>query len=323
MKERGAFTITADASVAGQRLDVVIAVSIPDCSRSFSANLITGGDVRVNGSAKKPGYRVKAGDEITGRVLVPKPVEFVPEPVEIKVLYQDVYIVVVNKQAGLVVHPAPGHPTGTLVNGLLYQFPELQGTGDALRPGIVHRLDKDTSGTLVVAKTPAAHENLSAQFKSRSVRKEYSALVYGKTTADSGVITFSVGRHPRDRKKMSIRSRKPREAETFWQVQERFQGSTLLTLDLKTGRTHQIRVHCAAIGHPLVGDAVYGGRKKRLRGRRFKENAEVLAAARRQMLHARRLEFAHPATEERMSFVSPLPDDMKNLLQRLREYKSR
>jgi 23S rRNA pseudouridine1911/1915/1917 synthase len=213
-----------------------------------------------------------------------------------------------------VVHPAPGHACGTLVNALLNHCPDLGGIGAELRPGIVHRLDKDTSGTLVVAKNAVAIDNLSAQFKNRSVRKDYLALVRGEMAADSGAIRLPIGRHPEDRKRMSTRSRKSREAETVWRVARRWRGCTLLELHLKTGRTHQIRVHCAAIGRPIVGDSVYGRRKATADS---VEIQALFASARRQMLHAWRLEVAHPRTGEPMRFESPLPEDMERLIAKL------
>jgi 23S rRNA pseudouridine1911/1915/1917 synthase len=190
--------------------------------------------------------------------------------------------------------------------------------GDAIRPGIVHRLDKDTSGTMVVAKTAAAHQNLSEQFKSRQVRKTYLALVHGIPKGNSGIIDFPIGRHPVDRKRMSTASRSGRSAETRWQVKERFTGTALLKVDIRTGRTHQIRVHCAAAGHPVVGDTVYGGRRPADRHCRDKAVADLLNSAPRQMLHARRLELDHPVSGERMVFDSPLPDDMSGLIDALR-----
>jgi 23S rRNA pseudouridine1911/1915/1917 synthase len=219
-----------------------------------------------------------------------------------------------------VVHPAAGHDSGTLVNGLLYHCLDLGGIGDELRPGIVHRLDKDTSGTLVVAKNAAALEHLAAQFKNRSVRKDYLALVHGMMAAESGTIRMPIGRHPVDRKKMSTRSRKGREAETGWRVARNLSGFTLLELHLKTGRTHQIRVHCAAIGHSIVGDPVYGQQRS---AAALPAIQALLAQVRRQMLHAWRLEIDHPATAQRMRFESPLPEDIKRLIKELEAESSK
>jgi len=323
MKAPIAFTIIVDDATIGKRLDVAVAVNVPECSRSLAANLIAGGRIRVNSIVKKPGYPVKAGDRISGCIPPPEPVDFAPEPMEINCIYEDEHLLVINKQAGRVVHPSPGHFTGTLVNGLLYHFPELRGAGGEQRPGIVHRLDKDTTGTLVIAKTPKVLEKLASQFKLRSVKKEYLTLVYGDLTPDHGEISFPIGRHPVDRKKMSVRSRKGRHAETSWQVRERFDEATLLKLHIKTGRTHQIRVHCKAIGHPVVGDTLYGGRRRRLKQVKDDGIKSILASAERQMLHAEKLEITHPVSGERMTFVSPVPEDMTQLIKALRGIKSR
>jgi len=309
MPYKGAFTILVNEHESGMRLDVIIASHISDCSRSFSASLIQKGEILVQGEVKKPGYRVKTGDNISINIPAPEPVLSEPEPGDIDILYEDKHIIVINKEPGLVVHPAPGHNKGTLVNRLLYHCPELEGIGGKLRPGIVHRLDKDTSGTIVAAKNDAAHINLAAQFESRKIKKLYLALVYGVVKSESGSISLPIGRHTSDRKKMSTVSRKSRSAETFWKVIERFNGATLLELDLKTGRTHQIRVHCAAINHPVLGDPVYGGKKAA---------KKLHTSVPRQMLHAWRLEFAHPVTGEAMSFESPVPPDMGKVIEMLR-----
>jgi 23S rRNA pseudouridine1911/1915/1917 synthase len=309
------FSILVNHCDQGKRLDVVVASNLPACSRSRAAQLIAGRHVVVDGQSKKPGYRVRSGDRIHGTIPPAEPLDIVPEPLSLNILYEDSHLVVVNKPPGLVVHPAPGHYTGTLVHALLYHFPDLCDIGGKQRPGIVHRLDKDTSGVMVVAKTGAAHEGVAQQFKSRQIRKEYVALVYGEMPAASGRIDLSIGRHPTDRKRMCAGSPKGREAETAWQVLEQFGAITLLSLRLHTGRTHQIRVHCAAIGHPIVGDPVYGGRKlAKVNLRR----ADLLSGVSRQMLHARRLEFFHPTTHQPMVFEAPLPDDMQALIDALR-----
>jgi len=311
MTRGGEFSFLTDAACSGIRLDVFLAERLPDCSRSFAGQLIAGERVKVNGQARKPGYRLKAGDTVSGCIPPPKPSGYLPESIPLHILYEDHDIVVINKPPGLVVHPAPGHASGTLVNALLYHCPDLGAIGEEMRPGIVHRLDKDTSGTLVVAKNATALEHLAAQFKERSVRKDYLALVHGDMPADCGTIRLPVGRHPVDRKRMSTHSRKGREAETGWRVVRRLVGFTLLELRLKTGRTHQIRVHCAAIQRPIVGDPVYGRRKAPA------DRVEIqalLASVGRQMLHAWRLEIVHPRTGERMRFEAPLPDDMERLI---------
>jgi 23S rRNA pseudouridine1911/1915/1917 synthase len=278
--------------------------------------LIAEGLVRVGGHRKKPGYRLQEGDCISVRIPAPAPPsKHLPEPIPLDVLYEDERIVVVNKPAGLVVHPAPGHAGGTLVNALLHRCPDLSGIGGELRPGIVHRLDKDTSGVLVVAKDAAAQEGLSAQFKNRSVKKTYLALVWGSFPERAGVIDLPVGRHPTARKKMSTRSRRGRSAETRWEVVERFCQSTLLQVRIFTGRTHQIRVHLSSVGRPVLGDPVYG--KKSASGGRAKV-ADRLGKIGRQMLHAWRLGIRHPSTGEEMTFEAPLPEDFSGILAELR-----
>jgi len=318
MLHKGAFTILVNEHESGRRLDVIITSHISNCSRSFSAGLIQKGEILVQGKVKKHGYRVKTGDNIRVNIPSPELVIAEPEPHNIDILYEDKHIIVINKEPGLVVHPAPGHNKGTLVNRLLYHCPELKGIGEKLRPGIVHRLDKDTSGTMVAAKNDAAYINLAAQFKSRKIIKIYLALVHGVVKAESGSISLPIGRHPSDRKKMSTISRKSRSAKTFWKVIERFNKTTFLELDLKTGRTHQIRVHCAAINHPIVGDPVYGGKKT---AKKFlaKNTSNKTISAPRQMLHAWRLEFTHPATGKAMSFESPIPLDMEKIIETLRD----
>jgi 23S rRNA pseudouridine1911/1915/1917 synthase len=323
MSRNGAFSIFVAKSDQGQRLDVLVASHLSDCSRSFAANLISNAKIRVNGQPKKPGYRVKTGDNIQGQIPAPEPIGFKPEPIEIDRLYEDKHLIVINKPPGLVVHPAPGHYSGTLVNALLYHCPDLKGIGGALRPGIVHRLDKDTSGALVVAKSADAHEHLARQFKARTIQKNYLALVFGEFEETDGTIRLSIGRHPTERKRMSTQSRKRREAETQWNICEKFKGITLLALHLKTGRTHQIRVHCAAMDHPIVGDPVYRPRKLMQNITKTYSTlpasmVDAVKAVKRQMLHARRLGFIHPKTGEEMVLEAPVPRDMAALLDKLR-----
>lgn len=297
-------------------MDALVAACVSECSRSLAADLILKGEIRVRERIKKPGYRVKPGDEIRGCIPRPEPVSYLPEPIELDILYEDGHLIVINKQPGLVVHPAPGHYTGTLVNALLYHCPDLKGIGGKLRPGIVHRLDMDTSGVLAVAKNAEAQDHLSAQFKSRTVKKTYLALVHGEVRPDAGTVSLPIGRHPVHRKKMSTHAARAREAETAWRVKERFPGATLLEVSLKTGRTHQIRVHCAAIHHPVIGDEVYGSRgaEKNLP----KAVSFVIRSANRQMLHAWRLEFSHPATGQGILIEAPVPQDMAGQIAGLR-----
>ena len=320
-----AFRICVKSSDEGQRLDVLLASLLSDYTRTFLAGLIADGHVRVNGRPQKAGYRVKPGESISGTIPAPVPIEFKPEPIPLNIIYEDDHIVVVNKQPGLVVHPAPRHYSGTLVNGLLHHCPDLGGIGGELRPGIVHRLDKDTSGTLVVAKNDNAHTGLSRQFKSRKVKKDYLALVYGHMKYPTGSTKLPIGRHPVDRKRMSTVSPRGRTAETQWKTREEFEEFALLEVHLKTGRTHQIRVHCSALHHPIVGDKVYGPRKpeKIIAANRSQTDTilQILKSVKRQMLHAWRLGFQHPHTGEEVSFESPLPEDMAAIIQRIRDLR--
>ncbi len=319
---KGAISILTTAGDAGQRLDTVVARHLADCSRSMAAALIRNGAIRVQGVVRKPGYKVKGGENIAGQIPPPETIALQPEPIPLSILYEDEHVIVLNKQPGLVVHPAPGNYRGTLVNGLLYHCPDLEGIGLERRPGIVHRLDKGTSGAMVVAKNQVALSRLAEQFKARQVAKTYLALVYGEMPSASGTIDLPVGRHPVDRKKMSVHSRRGRKAETRWWVEQRFGGLTLVGVDLKTGRTHQIRVHCAAMKRPIVGDPAYCTKKT---ARQHLSHMKVdnalkllLEGARRQMLHAWKLAFVHPQTRAQMSFQAPLPADMEALLAALR-----
>ncbi len=305
-----------DIPHSGQRLDRVLAELLPDCSRSYLAQLIRSGALVVNQETRKPSYRLGLGDVITGSAPPQEPVRYLPEPMNLDIRHEDAHLLVVNKPAGLVVHPAPGHPSGTLVNGLLAHCPELQPAEETIRPGIVHRLDKDTSGIMVVAKKRRAHEALAHQFKQRLVRKHYLALVRGCTKTKNGAIDLPIGRHPTDRKKMSTITRRGRPAHTRWSVRQPFDGATLLTLELKTGRTHQARVHCAAIGHPILGDPVYGGRHH-ADATLPPAVREALAMVGRQMLHAWRLSFKHPDSGREMTFEADLPKDMQQILKLL------
>ncbi len=297
------------------RLDVYLASHVSDLTRSAAAHLIQQETVRVNDARKRSAYRVRSGDRVEGRIPSPAIVRLQPQPIDIHILHEDRDMVVVNKQPGLVVHPAPGHPDGTLVNALLHHCPDLQPIKGEIRPGIVHRLDKDTSGLIVAAKNPRAHARLTAQFARRRVRKIYLALVCGQPSTDSGHIELPVGRHPIDRKRMSTTSRRARTAVTEWNVSRRYSGLTLLELNLKTGRTHQARVHCAAVGYPIAGDPVYGGRKalKQLP----RSVTDLMQAVSRQMLHAWRMEISHPVSGQVMHLEAPIADDMQSLLENL------
>jgi len=315
-----AFSFEVQASQAGTRLDVLIAREIEDCSRSFATLLIRDGRVTVDDRGRKPGYVVKAGETVSGQIPEPVMPDIAAEAIPLNILYEDAELLVVNKDPGIVVHPAPGHGSGTLVNALMNHCPDLSGISGSLRPGIVHRLDKDTSGALVVAKTTKAMAHLTGQFKSRSVGKYYLALVYGSPGEREGSVDLPIGRHPQERKCMSVNTRSPRAALTLWRTVERFDGVSLLGLDIRTGRTHQIRVHCQAIGHPVIGDPVYGNRgAQRQLSRRSPEMFRAAASASRQMLHARRLTIRHPADDRRLIIDAPLPPDMDALINRFRD----
>ena len=284
------------------RLDYYLAGLGLDLTRSRLRQLIDSGDVLVNGATVKPAYRVRPGDRVMVSVPPPKPSIAVPQDIPLTVIYQDADLVVIDKPTGLAAHPGPGHPDRTLVNGLLALCPDIQGIGGEIRPGIVHRLDKDTSGLMMAAKTETAHHNLSQQIKERRVEKGYLALVEGAPESDSGVIEAPIGRDPRRRTRMAVTAG-GRESRTGYRLLERAGRYSLLELQLHTGRTHQARVHLAWLGHPLLGDAVYGKRSPLLP---------------RHFLHAHRLAFAHPATGEPLEFRSPLPDDLQAALEEAR-----
>jgi 23S rRNA pseudouridine1911/1915/1917 synthase len=285
---------------AGRRLDVLLAELEPELSRAQAQRLIERGDVTVGGRRSKPAHRVREGEEIEGRVPAPGGAGLEPEPIPLCIVHEDADLIVVDKPAGLVVHPAPGHASGTLVHALLHHCADLSGVGGVARPGIVHRLDKGTSGLLVAAKHDRAHRALAAQFKLHSIDREYLALVRGAPRAQSGEIDAPIGRHPSDRKRFSTRARLGRAARTRWSVERRLAGYTLLRVRLETGRTHQIRVHLAAAGLPIAGDPVYGGGRRGAR----------LPGLGRPALHAALLGFDHPRSGARLRFESALPGDL-------------
>jgi 23S rRNA pseudouridine1911/1915/1917 synthase len=314
MSPQGEFVIKVGLSDAGQRFDRIVSLYRSECSRSFAAALIQDGHITIQNNIKKPGYRVKTGQTIHGRIPVYAPPSLQAEDIPLNILFEDSHLIVIDKPAGLVVHPAPGNDSGTLVNGLLYHCPELGGVNAERRPGIVHRLDKDTTGTMVVAKNRVTLENLSQQFKEREVKKTYLALVHGVLGSNSGSISLPIGRHPKDRKKMSTISSRGREAITNWHVKIRYPTATLLELELKTGRTHQIRVHCTSMHHPIIGDAVYTYARYGKKKRNESPQETLLRSAKRQMLHARHLSFIHPVEKQSMSFTAPIPGDMQSLM---------
>lgn len=296
-----------------ERLDQFVARSVQGITRSAAQRLIEEGRVTVDDRVEKPSLKLRGGERVV--VTVPPPAPAVPEAEEIPlvVLYEDGDVVVVDKPAGMVVHPAAGNPGGTLVNALLAHCTDLSGIGGEIRPGIVHRIDKDTSGVLVVAKNDRAHESLSRQFHDHTVKRVYLALVYGSPREDKGRIEGAIGRHPTDRKKMSGTARHGKHAVTHWRVAARFTGVTLLRLRLETGRTHQIRVHMAEAGFPLVGDEVYGG-AGRINNLRDPVLRKLIRELGRQALHAKTLGFVHPVTGEYLEFDTELPEDMARII---------
>jgi 23S rRNA pseudouridine1911/1915/1917 synthase len=309
-------TYTVTDKHVGKRLDIFIAHYEPHISRSRIQNMIREGQAVVNGRTEKAGYKVKSGEKISLELPEPTVREVLPENIPLSVVFEDDYMVVLNKPPGLVVHPAPGNYTGTLVNALLFHYgtlPSLGGTGgpgsERERAGIVHRLDKDTSGVMVVARTPEVLRALSAQFKERVVQKKYLALVAGVIKKGSGSIEVAIGRHVKERKRISVHTSSPREAITLFKVKERFPNATLIEIEIKTGRTHQIRVHMAHAGYPVLGDRTYGGV-------RVMKLDDISIS--RQMLHAESLSLLHPVTGHPLTFIVPPPADMAELIDRLR-----
>lgn len=302
------YTFTVEAA-AGRRLDVFLAAKLPQFSRARLQALIASGHVTVappgaENVRVRAAHRVRAGDQITVQIPPPSPATLEPEPIPLAIVYEDDDLLVIDKPAGLTVHPGAGRHTGTLVHAVLAYCPDLPGIGGEHRPGIVHRLDKDTSGLLVVAKTDRALASLQAQMQSRRARRDYLALVHGRVARTQGTVDAPIGRDPRHRTRMAIVA-SGRQAVTHYRVAERFADATLLEVSLGTGRTHQIRVHCASLGHPVVGDPVYGRRPNPW-------------GLRRQALHARRLTLSHPVTGSEMVFTAPLPADIEAALGLLR-----
>ena len=308
MEQSGAEIRRLEAAAGGERLDRYLADAWSDLSRTAVQRLIDEGHVTVNGSRVASSHRLRAGDAIEVHIPPPQPVELEPEAIPLDVLYEDADLLVINKPAGLVVHPGAGNRTGTLVNAVLAHAPDLTGIGGELRPGIVHRLDKDTSGVIVVAKHDQALRDLQRQFKRRFVEKRYQALVFGSLPQDEGLIEAPIARDRRQRQRMAVQAG-GKAARTRWHVRARYRDAsgqryTLLDVELLTGRTHQIRVHLAWMGYPLAGDAVYG-------------HARAAAAAPRQFLHARELILDHPVTAERLRFEAPLPAELQQVLDTL------
>ena len=296
------------------RLDVFVSGKYPSLSRSQVKKMIEDGEIRLNGLVvSKAGLKLRTGDVVEFALRPAQPWQVAAQDIPLHILYEDRHLLVIDKPAGMVIHPAPGHREGTLVNAILHHCDDLSGIGGVIRPGIVHRLDKDTSGVLLVAKNDETHRHLSEQFREHRVKKTYKALVFGSPVEEEGTITLPVGRHPEDRKKMSTRSRRGKEAVTRWRVAGRYGETTLLDVDIETGRTHQIRVHLSSMGHPVVGDRVYGG-GGRLKSIRDQALRARLSAMPRQALHAWRIAFSHPVDKREMEFVAPLPEDMRHLM---------
>jgi 23S rRNA pseudouridine1911/1915/1917 synthase len=297
---------------SGSRLDQFLARSL-GFSRARLQKLLKSGRVLVNGESRPASYRVRPGDTVVVSVPEPAPSFLAPEALPLAILFEDADLLVVNKPPGLVVHPGAGHRAGTLLNALVHHCPDLQDIGEVSRPGLVHRLDKDTSGLIVVAKTSLAHANLVAQFQAHAITKHYQALVWGRLAEAEGEIDREVGRHPTARQKMSVHPRRGKRAVTFWRVLQEFPGPlSLVELSPQTGRTHQLRVHLASLGHPVLGDATYGGGVSRLAGN--PKLASLKPLVHRQLLHAWRLGITHPRTGEPMAWEAPLPEDFQSVV---------
>ena len=298
--------LRASEESKNQRLDAFLASSLDGLTRSQATRLIESGEIAVNGRAVSKSYKLAGGEDIAVTLPEPEPVEAVPQDIPLDVVYEDADVIVVNKPSGMVVHPAPGHPDGTLVNALLYHCAgTLSGIGGALRPGIVHRIDRDTSGLIIAAKNDAAHQYLSAQLADHTLARTYECIVVGKLREDRGTVDAPIARHPTDRKRMAVVAG-GREAVTHWEVIARYPGYTHVRCRLETGRTHQIRVHMAYIGHPILGDTVYGAKKE-------------VPGLTGQCLHAVGLRFLHPRTHEIVELSCPLPDEFTRMLQKIRK----
>ena len=298
--------LRASEESKNQRLDAFLASSLDGLTRSQATRLIESGEVAVNGRAVSKSYKLAGGEDIAVTLPEPEPVEAVPQDIPLDVVYEDADVIVVNKPSGMVVHPAPGHPDGTLVNALLYHCAgTLSGVGGALRPGIVHRIDRDTSGLIIAAKNDAAHQYLSAQLADHTLARTYECIVVGALREDRGTVDAPIARHPTGRKRMAVVAG-GREAVTHWEVIARYPGYTHVRCRLETGRTHQIRVHMAYIGHPILGDTVYGAKKE-------------VPGLTGQCLHAVGLRFLHPRTHEVVELSCPLPDEFTRMLQKIRK----
>ncbi len=315
-------TMRIEKNDSGIRLDVFLSQKFPQYSRASFNRLINTGHVLINGKTAKASYKLKNRDLVTINSLPPHDCQNLsppkPEPIPLDIIYADEHIIVINKPPGLVVHPAPGHPADTLVNGLIYQFPDIKDAGPIHRPGIVHRLDKDTSGIMIAARTNHAWLAMTNQFRNRTVKKVYAAILCGHLYPETGEIDIPITRNLSERKKMAVSHspEKGRNAKSSWTVIDYFPGFSLVEFRLHTGRTHQIRVHARTLGHPVAGDRVYGYRrryKKELKGDLKRISNEIT----RQMLHSKEIEFLHPATGQSVFFSSPLPQDMQYIISKL------
>jgi 23S rRNA pseudouridine1911/1915/1917 synthase len=297
---------TAEEDQINKRIDAFLSENIEGQSRSYIQKLIEQHDVLVNDKPSKSNYKLRLGDNILVQIPDPVPLEVIAEEIELNIVYEDEDLIVINKPQGMVVHPAHGNYSGTIVNALLSHCNNLSGINGVMRPGIVHRIDKDTSGVIVIAKNNEAHVSLSDQLKEHSITRRYNALVEGRVKDDRGTIETMIGRNPKNRKEMAVVTRTGKSAVTHYTVLERFENYTLIEAQLETGRTHQIRVHMAHIGHPVVGDPVYGFKKQRF-------------DTKGQLLHARVLGFIHPRTGEYKEFEAPLPEYFTNILNKIRK----
>ena len=298
-------TLTLTADREGERADGLLARLVPDLTRSAAQKLLERGAVTREGRPVRKNDRPAPGDMLEVVLPDPEPIDVPPQNIPLDVVYEDADVIVVNKPVGLVVHPAPGHPDGTLVNALLYHCgTSLSGINGQLRPGVVHRIDRDTSGLIIAAKNDRAHLALAAQLQDHSLARTYEAVAVGSLKEDSGTVDAPIGRHPADRKKMAVDRKNGREAVTHWSILARYPGYTHVECRLETGRTHQIRVHLASIGHPLLGDTVYGAKK-------------AVPGLAGQCLHARRLRFVHPSTGELLELECPLPDWFREVLRKI------
>lgn len=304
------YNLAVEKEDIGTRIDVFVSENFDDISRSGVQKLIEQGHITVNEKNIKSNYKLRNKDIIKVEIPEPVEIEILPEDIPLDILYEDNDVIVINKPQGMVVHPAPGHYSGTLVNALMYHCKgELSGINGVMRPGIVHRIDKDTSGVIMAAKNNMAHQSLALQLAEHSITRKYNAIVFNKLKEDEGTIDAPIGRHPEDRKKMCVRDKNSRHAVTHYRVIEHLGKYDLIEAQLETGRTHQIRVHMSYIGHPLLGDEVYGKRKQPF-------------STKGQVLHARVLGFVHPRTGEYMEFESELPEYFKKLIEKLKQIQT-